>query len=308
MSTQIVGQSRSMRAIDLDDLRRRYRAGERMDDIQRALGIGKGTLYRRLEEIGEAPRKSPNLGGPKGPLLVRRRFTDEELRVVHAEYLAGKSIRQLARERKCDRTVFEDGFERLGLPMRSMTEAIRLQRQQLTPAQRKVLRAMNAKTRGRPQSYKHRCNRALAREALARCRSRFEVAIAEALAQVGLEFVREKAIGPYNVDFALAGNVAVEVFGGRWHNVRVKTGDHAKRLKYILDQGWHMVILWAGPPSPGEPQWARSMENIIAFAKHARRNPAGRREYRVLGCDGEFYTSGSAQSDHIAFVRSAKRR
>ena len=82
--------------------------------------------------------------------------------------------------------------------------------------------------------------RALTREERQLGTSRLEDEVAAYLEINGIEFIRQKAIGPYNVDFAVpTAGLVIEINGGG-HNPRVRA-NRAKRTAYIESRGWEVV-------------------------------------------------------------------
>jgi very-short-patch-repair endonuclease len=115
------------------------------------------------------------------------------------------------------------------------------------------------------------------------------------LTGAGLAVTPQKAVGPYNIDFAV-GAIAVEILGGGWHAYKP---EHQKRTPYILNQGWHMLFVWDLKKAP---LCVEAAEYVVAFAKNASGNPSAIREYRVIRGDGQLMTRGSADDDQFPLV------
>ena len=86
-----------------------------------------------------------------------------------------------------------------------------------------------------------------AREARARTRERLQLGtsaledrLAVAFDAAGVTYIRQKAIGPYNVDFAV-GALVIELSGGG-HNPRVRA-NWPHRLAYLHEQGYGVLAL-----------------------------------------------------------------
>jgi hypothetical protein len=117
--------------------------------------------------------------------------------------------------------------------------------------------------------------------------------------------VLQKAVGPYNIDIA-AKPIAVEIFGGHWHGSGRHVARAPKRFRYLLDQGWPFVIVWAdarhAPLTPDAAQY------IVTFAEFVRSHPTARREYRVIWGTGEEATPVKPQLNKVAHVPSLAGR
>jgi very-short-patch-repair endonuclease len=107
--------------------------------------------------------------------------------------------------------------------------------------------------------------------------------------------IREKAVGIYNVDFAIE-TVAVEVLGGSWHACKPA---HARRTPYILNQGWALLFVWSFKRAP---LCAEAGEYLISYLEETRRNPSLRGQYRVIRGDGQVAASGGSDDDEFALV------
>jgi hypothetical protein len=131
-----------------------------------------------------------------------------------------------------------------------------------------------------------------------------EAFLAELLAERGLTVVPQQAIGPYNCDLG-ASPVAVEVLGGYFHLFGPRLTKYLKRTRYILDAGWHVLMLIDDvrrfPIGPA------SADYVVAYVEDARRNPAALREYRVVRGAGKLVACGSAKDDDISFVMTLGR-
>jgi hypothetical protein len=105
-----------------------------------------------------------------------------------------------------------------------------------------------------------------------------------------------KAIGPYNVDIALA-PIAVEVFGGAWHGGGRAAARWPKRIRYLLDEQWHVVVVWV--EHARDPLTIGAAEYVVALRDQLRRNPALVGQYRVIRGSGKEIIRGCANDDHF---------
>jgi transposase len=128
-----------------------------------------------------------------------------------------------------------------------------------------------------------------------------ETLLADMLRERGIPLIQQKAIGPYNVDIA-TGAVAVEVFGGGWHNTRRE----GERLRYLFDRGWDVVIIWVD--ARNAPLTPAAAEYVISHLQFRKSNPTAPRCYRVIRGTGQLLATGSANSDDLPDVVTARHR
>ena len=111
-----------------------------------------------------------------------------------------------------------------------------------------------------------------------------------------MPFAEQVAVGPYNLDFVVFGDVAVEV-----HSAKYNPATHprlADRLVKLLDAGWSVGYLW-GVGHAG-------CDDLIGWAQSVRGNVAGRGQYRVVRGDGEVVPVGRDEIDERASVAPAR--
>ena len=227
---------------------------------------------------------------------------------IVARYLAGESTNALAKAFGVSRKSIDYRLDAAGVTRRGPTEANRLMASKRTPEENAAnVRRAHEATRGRTRSIEERSKGAATREQRGTHGSDLERALADMLRTRGLDVTTQKAVGPYNVDIATR-TVAVEVFGGGWHAYGGHRERASERLRYILDQGWNLVIVWASrerwPIGPG------ACDYIVAFDELARRDPSIRGEYRVIWGDGQDATTQCLDVDDISVkpTRSGRNR
>ncbi|HLE14508.1 MAG TPA: hypothetical protein VI776_07155 [Anaerolineales bacterium] len=212
------------------------------------------------------------------------------------KYLAGKSEYELANELCVGRPAIHKRLMEANVKIRSHSEAGLLRASKMTPIerQRQATAAHKAAT-GRIKTLEEQCMAARTRQTICK-QSPYEIAFSEMLVIRNIPTIPQFAIGPYNCDLA-AEPVAMEIYGGGWH----WSGDHLarvpKRFRYLLDSGWHILVIalnWRYPLSPASADYA------AAFIQTARSDPSQGREYRVILGTGELITSGSAEDDNIS--------
>jgi very-short-patch-repair endonuclease len=220
-----------------------------------------------------------------------------------AAYEAGESELSISQRLGVNRFVVTRWLKDSGVKRRGGSEAGYVRMSRLSAQERSQLAAAaHAAIRGSTKTEQQLVNAALGRErAGATNASPGCDKLCMWLAERGVEYIREKAVGKYNLDIALTNEaVAVEVLGGNWHaGKRI----HATRTPYILNQGWHIVFVWNVQNFPVDPGAA---DHIVAYAQQASRNPAPVGEYRVIRGDGELIAVGRAGDDKFALVPPTK--
>jgi len=114
-----------------------------------------------------------------------------------------------------------------------------------------------------------------------------------------------KAIGPYNVDVAVSPSIAVELWGGAWHRKGRALNRHRQRTRYLLDAGWHLVVVECA--NDGFALSRGAADYVLAFREQVGSDPTARREYRVVRGTGQEVIRGCAECDHFPFKLPGRR-
>ena len=186
-----------------------------------------------------------------------------------------------------------------GIPKRSWSDTQRINASRHSPEERKQqAEAAHAAVRGKKRSFDELCLRARTRQSQGRM-SPAEILLADWLWKRGIDCIPQEAIGPYNADLGAA-PVSVEVNVGNFH----ATGRHrdrcATRSRYILDQGWNLVIVWISERR--HPLTPKVADYLAAFIEEARSDPTLRGQYRVVWGDGEEVPHEGLKIDDLARV------
>ena len=214
------------------------------------------------------------------------------------DYLAGESIKKLASKLGTNRKTLTRTLRERDIPIRDIATANRLEQAGRTREQRiAYTAAAHVAARGRTHSFDEKVKRAHTREIRQLGTSPAEQLLAIWLDQRSIVTVPQKAIGPYNADLA-AGTVAVEIFGGGWHGYGRHRARTAERYRYLLDQGWSVVIVWIDQRSYQLQTLAA--DYIATFCKLACRDPALAGQYRVIWGDGHEAPSIGSDLDKLA--------
>lgn len=188
---------------------------------------------------------------------------------------------------------------------RDRSEAERLKWERMSPDQRSAqVAAAHTARRGAESSLSELERRARGKEGTQAHVTEEERELARWLADRGIDTTMQKAAGPYNIDLAAAGAVAVELFGGGWHGHGLHAERLPKRSRYLLDQGWHLYIVWTHRVHPLGPEVT---DDMVAFIERASSDPASVREYRVIWGDGKLVAVGCADDDELTLIPAGIR-
>lgn len=264
---------------NLDHAIELYLAGKSVQEIRATTGVGTSVLFRERTRRGIPPRER-SVGLPIDQIAAR--------------YSDGESVLSLAAEVGVSRPTLIKHLREAGVEIRGRSKAGRVRASRMTPAERAAqAAAAHAAVRGKSMDDLDKLRRALTRESKGGPQSGGEVDLANWLNERGENVTHQRAIGPYNVDLACL-PVAVEVLGGGWHSINPK---HLKRTPYILDAGWHLVMVWdyegRSALGPGAADY------LVTFLEEMRRNPSATSQYRVIAGDGELLAARSREDDEF---------
>lgn len=247
-----------------------YLAGEPLQKIQSTAGVSVTRLQLERTARGIPPRKTLALPAEE----------------IIAAYKRGASEYALSMQYGVSRGPIRRILATGGVEIRGMSEAgiVRNEQMSMSERQRQTAAANRAARRRRsPQIQKLR--HALTHEALGDSESTGEQMLFDMLIDRGLQPIKQRAIGVYNVDLALP-PVAVEILGGGWHSMK---SVHAERTPYILDEGWHLLMVWdyegRSALGPGAADY------IVTFLNEIRRNPPATSQYRVVCGNGDLLSA-----------------
>ena len=264
-----------------------YLAGEPLQQIAATAGVSVTRIHRERLARGIPPRKV-------------RQLPDAQ---IFAAYKAGASELALARQYGVSRNVISKRLTEAGVRRRGPSEAGVARYARMTVQERRTqVAAANraARLRRSPQIERYRTS--LARELRGRHGSTGEAELAIMLQDRGLSSIPQRSIGVYNVDLAIL-PVAVEVLGGGWHSIKAV---HGERSPYILDEGWHLLMVWdyegRSALGPGAADY------IVAFVEQVRRQPPATCQYRVISGDGQLLAARGREDDKFPLVRPPRGR
>jgi very-short-patch-repair endonuclease len=235
-----------MNNLDVDDIARRYLAGETQKGIAKSLGVSAQVVNRRLHKAGVQLRTAREVNRATCNCIP----VDETVAV--SMYSSGYSELAIARHFGVTRNLIRGALLGRGVTIRGRSDANLIRMAKMTAEERKVLTdAAHAAVRGIPKSEEEVMKTALGRERRQTHSSRYELQLAGMIEERGIPVRRQKAVGRYNVDIAIEeSSVAVEVFGGHWHSHGVHAARYRQRCDYLLDRGWLPIIVWVTAAYP----------------------------------------------------------
>jgi len=214
------------------------------------------------------------------------------------------SVKQLSVRYRVDRRVIRRWLKMQGIQPRSRREAELIKNRLKSPkARRAQTLAANQARRGKRASKAELRQRANGIERTGHM-TPYEQTVYQALQEHGIDGIPQQAVGIYNCDIGIDGQVAVEIWGGNWHFTGRHMARFPQRVREFFNRGWHLYVLHI---SASCPLTAARIDELIAFINFARRHPTMRREYRMVRRDGHILASGHAQSDNLAFVFPCNR-
>lgn len=230
-------------------------------------------------------------------------------------YQAGEAEQALAKAFDVSRSAIEVRLRAAGVERRDIATASRISAAQRTPEEnRRIILAAQASQRGKRQPLRQKVRRAQTRQ-----ERQIGVSPAETLLCTWLTprlapipCIPQYAVGPYNVDLAIDADppLAVEIFGGKWHGYGRHVARAPERARYLLDQGWNLIIVWC---TDGRSMPSLSLavaDYIVTFFEQSRHDPTLRSQYRVIWGDAQEAAISGNDVQEIALVptrRAAKR-
>lgn len=253
------------------------RNGMLVGEAAKEVGINSSTLSHKFKERGFNP--PVGRGRPKKLNLP----IDD----IKSMYESGKSENAVAKHFGTDRGTIRKRLIEAGVKPRSQSEAEKLKWSQMDEDTRanQVKHAHDA-VRGVPRREAECIARAKAREHLKH--DHFigygEIEFCNLLADRGIDFTHQKAVGPYNVDIAI-GSVAVELTGhcGRYSMFNPKEINRSTKL---LERGYHVLAV----EFDSVTTLIKCADDIIADIDAVSRLKPIDRQYRVIRCRMQDYT------------------
>ena len=263
------------------------------------------TSYDRVrDELGlrglmRSPKESNHLGGIRRGQERRAVIPVPASEIVSA-YHGGTSEKRLSEIHGVTRRAIRRVLIEHGANIRGQAEANRVMvSKRSVEENRQNTAAAHAAARGRVVPIEERSRVALTRQERQLGISAAELQLTEWLSDRGLQVIPQQAVGPYNVDLGTY-PVAVEIFGGGWHATGRHKARSTKRYRYILDQGWTVVIVWVDQKR--YPLSVDTADYLATFIQQTGCDESARGKYWVIWGDGKVATANGTDLDQIPFV------
>ncbi len=292
------------RPANLDDLVRRYEAGESAAHLAKELGVYTYVVTRWFREADIDLRS----GSDRLALAwqTRHRSADDlPAAEILARYRDGASGKVLAEEYRTPRTAINEVLRRAGVPIRDRSSGMRQRWASGSETAERLLGQAWATRRGQVDSGQALAVKALAKSLTLSSVGRYEVDAAMAIARAGCHVVPQMAIGPYNIDIALdVHRIAVEIYTSGLKVSRPGRGGTLKRYQYLLDPGWSILRVNAIRFFDA----VGLAEYVVALADATSRNEARWRGYGVIRGNGQipFAVRPSPRDTAIASPRRTR--
>lgn len=195
-------------------------------------------------------------------------------------YSSGLTLRETAEVIGCSQGKIRNMFSKTGRRLRTNSEAAEI----LGPDGRKDrARAANLAA-SRSQTLDHRIKIANSRERNQSGVTKDERFLSDNLS---VPTVLQKAVGKYNVDIMADNTIAMELFGGLWHQRGRHALRHVERFEHIFDSGFDVLIIWSVENHPIIPKSVNG--HVVSMLKFRKRNPTAFRQCRVIWGTGELW-------------------
>lgn len=260
----------------IDDAARIVRDGNTIKFAAEQVGVSYPVLCSKLKNMGvKSCKRSGN------------NRIDIPVDEIKSMYESGESENAISKHLGISRAVIRKGIIRAGITPRTQSEAEKLKWSKMSnEARSNQVKYAHDACRGKPRSFSAKCALASARQKI---KYDFliglgEIEFSELLSDRGFDFIAQKAVDTYNVDFAI-GNIAVELTAdmGRYRRNNIKEND---RVKYLTKRGYSVLAI--------ELDSVRTLVNcsdyIISTINEMRSLKPIDSQYRVIRCRLKDYT------------------
>ena len=224
------------------------------------------------------------------------------------EYRSGRSVLDLARECGVGRPTVTQRLVKAGVVIRSIGEQNLISFDRIGPERRAAMtKAAHDAVRGVPKNFEGLVKAAITKQRTLSSVSPLETRVMEDLRGRCIDPIPQLAVGPYNCDIACH-PVAVEIFGGGWHLSGRHLARAEKRIRYLGDAGWHVLMLIVGINANPYIYRDDTCDYLVSYINEARRNPSARREYRMVDCRGETLAAGGCDDRDVSIKPAFRSR
>jgi len=283
-------QAKKVRSMYLDGLSVRQicdRLGLTRGSVDRCLAAGGVRKRARTDAIRLRAHTRTDEEIERDEMPRQRRRVDIPIDEVISMYLEGMSEKALSERFNVSRTPIFRTLSEAGIRRRSRSEAETLKWSQMSKDRRaaRVAAAHRAST-GKKKTPQQKIKAAGTRASRWQLHTTSDaVSLMEQLATAGISCEAERAVGPYNIDVAVAGTIAVELHGGGWHMSKLHRAREPERIKHLLDEGWQCLTIWIDKRR--HPISAGCVKYIVAMLEELRRDHPPSRQNRVIRGNGK---------------------
>jgi very-short-patch-repair endonuclease len=263
-----------------------YEAGESIEEIGRKLGVSGMTIDRRMRSAGYNTRRS---SASYGQIHRDRRYGDVSAAIKM--YVDGATLSDSHQAFAIPRRHLEKAIIAAGETLRTQAQSLGLRYAHMTVSERRSVTAYaNIAKRGRKASEKSLHKRACTMERTLQLASRADLLFCMWMAQRGIKFTPQKAVGPYNIDCAIDELLVAVEINGDWHYFPGKTDTERKRREYVINAGWHIIDINIASRGVGKKwKWLRpaSADKVVIMLEEFRSDKTALSKHSVIGGDGE---------------------
>jgi very-short-patch-repair endonuclease len=283
--------SRVPNFIDSNDLVKLYESGLSLQKLTSQFHTSDRRLIGILKDSGVSLRQS-------------RSWKNIPAQEAIDCYVSGVSEKKTAERFGVGRGAIRNMLVANGVHIRHQSESERLKWSQMSNDRRDAqVEAAHKVTKGRHASTEERVKHAQTCFKQGSHSTETEKLLMNWLSCRGIETLGQFPVGIYNLDIAInEPRIAVELFGGSWHASGYHALRHIERFKYLLDQGWNVMIIWID--TRNHPLRPLVCNNIISFMDELRSNVSLPRQYRVIWGDGQPAPTNRSKFNDISTIEA----
>jgi transcriptional regulator with XRE-family HTH domain len=296
---EVEHMTRERKAIDRDDLRRRYEDGASTVELARLLDCTPDTITKYLRACGARIRTASEAARlAKG--------VDVDIDDIISRYNNGDSVLAIAKAFGVSRPTIIRRLAAAGLDTRTVSEANKIRMSRASIEARRLLTApANAERRRLNVDFAKRNpdrERPTISTATTRTRKigKGEAELVDFLIARGVTVETQVAIYGYNLNITI-GRVAVEVWWGEGYPVRRLR--LARRTVDLANLGWSTIFVWCSGIAPTDI----TADAVISFVDQTSGYPdTVSPQYRVIRCNGEIVATGKPDDNNIALIPTSR--
>lgn len=137
--------------------------------------------------------------------------------------------------------------------------------------------------------------------------NRAERTLCALLAESGIEAKAQVSLGRGNADFVIPSHsVAVELLGRGTYRLYIRNGWIEKRIRELRERGWHAYFMVVTATRGADGIARHGIDDLLAWLDFMKRQPAVRRQYRMVRCPGELLAAGCSDDHQFPFVEALR--